>query len=78
MLNSETQLHAAHAHFLMVEGGSSPGGSVIQVRRNAIMNLDKYTQKAQEAVAQAQQAAQELSHQSIEPAHLLLAGLDDL
>ncbi len=37
------------------------------------MNLDKYTQKAQEAVAQAQELAQELSHQSIEPAHLLLA-----
>ena len=37
------------------------------------MNLDKYTQKAQEAVLQAQQIAQEHSHQNIEPAHLLLA-----
>ncbi|MDR3577756.1 MAG: ATP-dependent chaperone ClpB [Anaerolineaceae bacterium] len=37
------------------------------------MNLDKYTQKAQEAVLQAQQIAQEYSHQNIEPAHLLLA-----
>ncbi len=37
------------------------------------MNLDKYTQKAQEAVAQAQQLAQDLSQQTIEPAHLLMA-----
>ena len=37
------------------------------------MNLDKYTQKAQEAVAQAQELAQDLSHQTIEPAHLLMA-----
>ncbi|HMD90292.1 MAG TPA: AAA family ATPase, partial [Anaerolineaceae bacterium] len=37
------------------------------------MNLDKYTQKAQEAILQAQQIAQEYSHQAIEPAHLLLA-----
>jgi ATP-dependent Clp protease ATP-binding subunit ClpB len=37
------------------------------------MNLDKYTQKAQEAVLQAQQIAQEYSHQNIEPVHLLLA-----
>ena len=37
------------------------------------MNLDKYTQKAQEAILQAQQIAQEYSHQNIEPAHLLLA-----
>jgi len=37
------------------------------------MNLDKYTQKAQEAVIQAQQIAQEYNHQTIEPAHILLA-----
>ncbi len=37
------------------------------------MNLDRYTQKAQEAVVQAQQIAQDLNHQSIEPSHLLLA-----
>jgi ATP-dependent Clp protease ATP-binding subunit ClpB len=37
------------------------------------MNLDRFTQKAQEAVAQAQQLAQEFGHQLIEPAHLLLA-----
>ena len=37
------------------------------------MNLDKYTQKAQEAVLKAQEIAQELSQQSVEPAHLLLA-----
>lgn len=37
------------------------------------MNFDKYTQKAQEAVAQSQQIAIEFSHQVIEPAHLLLA-----
>jgi ATP-dependent Clp protease ATP-binding subunit ClpB len=37
------------------------------------MNLDKYTQKAQEAILQAQQITQGYSHQNIEPAHLLLA-----
>ncbi|NMC80066.1 MAG: type VI secretion system ATPase TssH, partial [Chloroflexi bacterium] len=37
------------------------------------MNLEKYTQKAQEAVFQAQSLAQEFNHQAIEPAHLLLA-----
>ena len=37
------------------------------------MNFDKYTQKAQEAVSQSQQVALEFSHQSVEPAHLLLA-----
>ncbi len=36
------------------------------------MNLDKYTQKSQEAVMLAQQLAQDLNHQNIEPAHLLL------
>ena len=37
------------------------------------MNLDKFTQKAQEAIFQAQQLGRDLSHQAIEPAHLLLA-----
>ena len=37
------------------------------------MNLDRYTQKAQEAVIQSQQIAQDLHHQVIEPTHLLLA-----
>jgi ATP-dependent Clp protease ATP-binding subunit ClpB len=37
------------------------------------MNFDKFTQKAQEAVSQSQQIAIEFSHQTIEPAHLLLA-----
>ncbi len=37
------------------------------------MNLDKYTQKSQEAILQAQEIARDLNHQSIEPAHLLLA-----
>ncbi len=37
------------------------------------MNLDKYTQKSQEAVLEAQRLAQEYNHQAIEPAHLLLA-----
>ncbi len=37
------------------------------------MNLDKYTQKSQEAILNAQRIAQELNHQAIEPAHLLLA-----
>ncbi|MBG0788452.1 MAG: AAA family ATPase, partial [Anaerolineaceae bacterium] len=37
------------------------------------MNLDKFTQKAQEALLQSQQLASERHHQQIEPAHLLLA-----
>ena len=37
------------------------------------MDLDRYTQKAQEAIFQAQQLAMGFHHQSIEPAHLLLA-----
>ena len=37
------------------------------------MNLERFTQKAQEAIIQSQQMAQEYNHQSIEPAHLLLA-----
>jgi ATP-dependent Clp protease ATP-binding subunit ClpB len=37
------------------------------------MNLDKYTQKSQEAILAAQQSAQDRNHQTIEPAHLLLA-----
>jgi ATP-dependent Clp protease ATP-binding subunit ClpB len=37
------------------------------------MNLDKYTQKAQEALMQSQQIAQEYHQQTIEPLHLLLA-----
>ena len=37
------------------------------------MNLDKFTQKAQEALLQSQQLASDLHHQQIEPAHLLLA-----
>ncbi len=37
------------------------------------MNLDRYTQKAQEAILQAQQIAQDAGHQTIEPIHLLLS-----
>ena len=37
------------------------------------MNLDRYTQKSQEAILGAQRIAQDYNHQSIEPAHLLLA-----
>ncbi len=37
------------------------------------MDLNKFTQKAQEAVFQSQQVAREFGHQMIEPAHLLLA-----
>ncbi|MEO8354325.1 MAG: ATP-dependent chaperone ClpB [Chloroflexota bacterium] len=37
------------------------------------MDLNKYTQKSQEAILHAQQMAQDYGHQSIEPAHLLLA-----
>ena len=37
------------------------------------MNLEKYTQKSQEAILAAQQLAQEYQHQVVEPIHLLLA-----
>jgi len=37
------------------------------------MDLERYTQKAQEAILQSQQLAREFNHQAIEPAHLLLA-----
>ncbi len=37
------------------------------------MDLNKFTQKAQDAVMSAQQLASNLNHQTIEPAHLLLA-----
>ena len=37
------------------------------------MNLNKYTQKAQEAVLAAQQMAEERNHSQIEPVHLLAA-----
>jgi ATP-dependent Clp protease ATP-binding subunit ClpB len=37
------------------------------------MNLERYTQKSREAILTAQRLAQDLNHQSIEPAHLLLS-----
>ena len=37
------------------------------------MNLEKYTQKSQEALLTAQRLAEGLNHQTIEPAHILLA-----
>jgi len=37
------------------------------------MDLNKYTQKSQEAILNAQHIAQDYGHQSIEPAHLLLS-----
>ncbi len=40
------------------------------------MNLDRYTQKSQEAILKAQTIAQDYNHQSIEPTHLLLALLN--
>ena len=40
------------------------------------MDLNKFTQKAQQAVLEAQHSAQDYKHQSIEPAHLLLALLN--
>ena len=37
------------------------------------MNLNKFTEKAQEAVLESQNLAQSLGHQTIEPEHLLLS-----
>jgi len=37
------------------------------------MNVNKFTQKAQEALMQAQTLAGDYSHSQIEPEHLLLA-----
>ena len=41
------------------------------------MTFDKFTLKAQETLARAQQQASELNHQQIETEHLLKALLDD-
>ncbi len=40
------------------------------------MDMNKFTQKAQQALIQSQQLASDLNHQTIEPAHLLLALLN--
>ena len=37
------------------------------------MDINKFTQKAQEALLAAESAARELNHPAVEPAHLLLA-----
>src|SRR5262245_62293903 len=37
------------------------------------MNINKYTEKAQEAVLAAQRLAEQMSHAQLEPEHLLLA-----
>ena len=37
------------------------------------MNINKYTEKAQEAILAAQQLAEQMSHAQIEPEHLLVA-----
>ena len=37
------------------------------------MNLEKYTQKSQEALLAAQRLARDYHHQVVEPIHLLLA-----
>lgn len=37
------------------------------------MNLNKFTEKAQEAVLEAQHSAESLGHQTIEPEHLLVS-----
>ena len=37
------------------------------------MNINKYTEKAQEAVLSAQRLAEQMSHAQIEPEHLLVA-----
>ena len=43
------------------------------VRRGEDVDLNKFTQKAEEAIVGAQSLANEQSHGQIEPAHLLLA-----
>jgi len=40
------------------------------------MDLNKFTEKAQQAIIQSQQLASDLNHQTIEPSHLLLALLN--
>ncbi len=40
------------------------------------MNLEKFTQKSQEAILSSQQITEGLNHQAIEPAHILLALLN--
>ncbi|MGH7750631.1 MAG: Clp protease N-terminal domain-containing protein, partial [Candidatus Dormibacteria bacterium] len=40
------------------------------------MRLDRFTERSQEALQAAQQAAQSLQHPSVDPEHLLLALLE--
>src|SRR5256885_8799449 len=40
------------------------------------MNINKYTEKAQEAILAAQQLAEQASHAQVEPEHLLVALVD--
>ena len=51
---------------------------MIEKIRRKRMDLNKFTQKAQEAVIAAQSSARELNHQSIEPAHILKALLEQV
>jgi len=51
---------------------------MIEKIRRKRMDLNKFTQKAQEAVIAAQSSARELNHQSIEPAHMLKALLEQV
>src|SRR5215218_4028144 len=44
--------------------------------RRLDMNINKYTEKAQEAVISAQHLAEHMNHAQIEPEHLLLALVD--
>ena len=45
-------------------------------RREDTMNINKYTEKAQEAVLGAQKLAEQMSHPQIEPEHLLVSLLE--
>src|SRR3972149_7592814 len=56
----------------------SNGGPVLNGEENTTwgrlaMDLERYTQKAKQAILDAQQRAMDFRHSSVEPVHLLLA-----
>ncbi|HEX7394857.1 MAG TPA: Clp protease N-terminal domain-containing protein [Anaerolineaceae bacterium] len=55
-----------------------PGYCFGKKRCGRFPELDKFTQKAQEALFKAQQLGRDFNHQAIEPSHLLLALLQQV
>src|SRR4029079_13060149 len=63
---------AAHG----LAGGTQALRSARAAGEEAVMNLNKFTEKAQEAVLASPQLASELNHAQVEPEHLLVSLLE--